>query len=141
MNTKVILGTLIVAVLFIGTASASCNANHHATFEPILDYEFSHHWFTTELRNVINEVRHDPYYNVLIISDSANFECCNQAVAYHILDHGRVVIWDETGAVSYTTLKALSRYECRFFEDDMPLHIKTDGSMCSNMDNIKAEWL
>lgn len=148
-TTKIMLTFFMLALMTVSYASASSNYSTHQhghkypTFEAITDYDFSNNYFLTEVKAMQQEVKINHFWNVLVISDSANFENSNECLCYHIIDDGtgRVYIYDETGAVSISSFKELSKYECHFFEDDYPVVITQDGSMSSNLKDVMEEWL
>ena len=138
---KIILSTLLMLAL-MSTASASCNnmnhhkAPHYSQFEAITDYQFSEHYFSEEINNIVKEIRLNHNWRFGVISDSANFENSNEAIAYQLTSDGRVLIYDETGAIGFATVDQLSKYSVHLYPDNNHIIIKLDGSMNDNLKEI-----
>lgn len=112
-------------------------ANQNPTFEAITDYDFSEKELSSEFKLVSQVVKHDSYWKGLLISDSANFENSNQFVGYHIVNSNEIKIYQETGEISTTSFKELSKYECHFFSNGLPKKIDTSGKLSGNLEIIK----
>ena len=129
-SMKIILSTLLMLAL-MSTASASCNnmnhhkAPHYSQFEAITDYQFSEHYFSEEINNIVKEIRLNHNWRFGVISDSANFENSNEAIAYQLTSDGRVLIVDQ-----------LSKYSVHLYPDNNHIIIKLDGSMNDNLKEI-----
>jgi hypothetical protein len=75
--------------------------------------------------------------NIVIISNSANFENYNVVRTYEDLGNGQIKLTDYRGRTETTDLKMLrSTYECHFFNNDAPEEFDTSGTVSSN--NLKV---
>lgn len=81
----------------------------------------------------------DPWYGVLAISDSANFECCNTFRCYHIIDEFHVLTYDVSDdTYEVLTFTQLSYLETYFFPyGENPSYFDNSGWLSSNFDEVR----
>ena len=76
--------------------------------------------------------------NVIVISSSANFECCNSVRHFTVLNGGKLRLTDYKGRTETVTVKSLqNKYECYVMAIAMKT-FDTSGSLSSNFNALKA---
>jgi hypothetical protein len=142
------IANMFVLAIFLFASVGNVSATCDKAFRPNLDFDYSNSHFEDQW-NLCSEISDNyNYYDVLVISDSANFEACNQAVLVHFLKNGKLEILNtENMKTYYTTLKELSsKYELYFFITNpdkrvfMPEKFDNSGVLNSNFESTYEDW-
>lgn len=95
----------------------------------------------TDFKKCSDVAKNNRNWNVLIMSDSANFENSNTVVCYHITDSKTIKIRTAAGKVYNISWAKLYKMECYFYRSVPKTMFKTDGSLSANLDEIRNLYM
>ncbi len=130
---KVVVCALVLSSIFVNVCAASVDAEQKR-------YDTANEKQFQQLENSF-KCQYSKFAgtkNVIVISSSANFECCNSVRHFTVLNGGKLRLTDYKGRTETVTVKSLqNKYECYVMAKAMKT-FDTSGSLSSNFNALKA---
>jgi hypothetical protein len=133
---KTVLSVLALCTIFTSVCAASVSTDINK-YNTATEKQFSvlEKQAAKDFNSCLRYSKTHSGWNVLEVSDSANFETCNVLYSYKI--SGKTIsLINAKGQKSSTTFKELNKFEAHFFTNKNIKYI-TDGSLAGNLNQFK----